>query len=83
MEPLKKPLLCFYTLYHYSSVGDGGAGVEVHVRELPERNLRDSLNSISEESDLNKRLSFRGAEKRVSLGIPRNDVLSVVASDMK
>ena len=109
MEPLKKPLLCFYTLYHYintrkeksfesqsieqmlkviletncSSVGDGGSGVEVHVRELPERNLRDSLNSISEESDLNKRLSFRGAEKRVSLGIPRNDVLSVVASDMK
>lgn len=109
LEPLKKPLLCFYTLYHYintrkeksfesqsieqmlkviletncSSVGDGGSGVEVHVRELPERNLRDSLNSISEESNLNKRLSFRGAEKRVSLGIPRNDVLSVVASDMK
>lgn len=93
MEPLKKPLLCFYTLYHYintrkeksfesqsieqmlkviletncSSVGDGGSGVEVHVRELPERNLRDSLNSISEESDLNKRLVVpRSREARLS-----------------
>ena len=109
LEPLKKPLLCFYTLYHYintreeesfesqsielmlkdiletncSSMKNAALGIEVRVDEQLEGDLNESLNSISEEGDLSRRLSFRDIEKSVSISMSRNDSLSMVASDMQ
>ena len=56
--------------------------IELVLREEAKRDVRDSLHSVAEGDESKNRVSIRGRDRRVSVGVGKNEILCISASNL-